>query len=52
LGATKLVVSKEPKCAIEGDYWTDRRTTGTIVTSGHHRKCLDRYADALDAEYA
>jgi hypothetical protein len=31
---------------IDGEYWTDRKTTGTIVLSGRNKKLFTRFDDA------
>lgn len=45
-GAADLKVSREPVLALEGDYWMERGTKGTLVTIGHSTTLYDTFGAA------
>lgn len=42
-GATILKIIKKPSLALEGEYWTSRRTRGDLVLSFESRELMERY---------
>lgn len=50
-GGAALVVGREPRTHIEGDYWMERGTRGDVRTVGHNPKTFDTYSSAQAAEY-
>lgn len=50
-GAADLIVRNSPGVGFEGDYWTDRRTVGRIVSQGHSSAIFDDFANAAAATY-
>jgi hypothetical protein len=51
-GGAALVVAREPKLHIAGDYWMERGTRGDLRTVGYSPKTYDTYASAQAAEFA
>lgn len=51
-GAVDLVVRMTPRTGFAGDYWTDRRTIGQIVSQGHTKLLLEDFASAAAAKYS
>jgi hypothetical protein len=49
-GGAELVISRKPR-RLEGDYWTERKTRGRIVTEGHTGRVYDTYEGAQSGEY-
>jgi hypothetical protein len=50
-GGAALVVSREPDLYLEGDYWTERDTRGTVRTLGRAAKVHDTFEAARTAAY-
>jgi hypothetical protein len=50
-GGAELRVRRTPKLELEGDYWTEERTAGHIVTTGYSSRTFDGFADARTAKY-
>ncbi len=50
-GATTLYIADTPRVALEGDYWTERNTTGRIETSGRNKKLADSFRGAGQLTY-
>ena len=50
-GGAELVISLEPKLRLEGDYWTERKTRGGIVTHGHSKQIYDDFESARSGLY-
>jgi hypothetical protein len=50
-GAAALVISPQPKLALVGDYWTERKTRGRLTTSGRSKQLYGDYQSALAAKY-
>jgi hypothetical protein len=50
-GGAELAISLKPRLSLAGDYWTERKTRGRIVTSGHSPHCYDDYENALPGTY-
>jgi hypothetical protein len=44
-GAHLEAISRRHPTSLTGRYWTDRRTTGDIVLTTHHRKLADGFVD-------
>jgi len=51
-GAMNLTVSFHPRIALEGQYWTDRKTVGLVRTSGHSKKLFNSYSTAERGSYS
>jgi hypothetical protein len=51
-GSVVLGVSTTPRTRLEGDYWTDRLSTGRIKTLGRSKKRYGSYADAAAGNYS
>jgi hypothetical protein len=45
-GAADLKVSRKPILALEGDYWMERGTKGTLLTVGHSEALYDNFGAA------
>jgi len=45
-GAADLKVSRKPSLALEGDYWMERGTKGTLVTVGRSKTLYDSFGAA------
>jgi hypothetical protein len=50
-GGAELRIARRPALRLEGDYWTDEKTRGQMVTVGHSRVTYDTFADAQQGEY-
>jgi SMODS-associating 2TM, beta-strand rich effector domain len=46
-GAAILRIITTPERSLEGEYWTNRKTTGTISLKFRSRKCLEKFPDDL-----
>jgi hypothetical protein len=45
-GAADLKVSRKPILALEGDYWMERGTKGTLLTVGHNEALYESFGAA------
>lgn len=45
-GAADLKISRKPSLALEGDYWMERGTKGTLATVGRSRALYDTFGAA------
>jgi hypothetical protein len=43
-GAVVLSIAQHPTLRLEGNYWTDRRTTGELVFENHNRRAVTDFA--------
>lgn len=50
-GAADLTIASKPMTHLEGDYWMERGTKGTLRTAGHNATLFDTFAAAAQAEY-
>ena len=50
-GAAEMVASLKPTLSLSGDYWTERKTRGRLITTGHSKHCYDDYQSALGGTY-
>jgi hypothetical protein len=50
--SAELVIALKPKVRLEGDYWTERRTRGRVVTAGRSRHLYDDFASAVQGDYS
>jgi len=50
-GAAELVISTVPKTILQGTYWTERKTKGSIMTSGRSKKIYEDYQQACRGDY-
>ena len=50
-GGAEIVISREPRLSLAGDYWTERRTRGSVVTSGHSKQIFDDFGSACQGQY-
>ncbi len=44
-GSAVLTVSKDPKLTLSGEYWTNRKTTGSMKLTYHSKDLLDRFPE-------
>lgn len=52
-GAATLVIARQPRVWMQGDYWTERdKARGTLTTTGHSKKHYDTFEDADRGDYA
>jgi hypothetical protein len=49
-GASELVIATVPRPSLDGIYWTERKTTGRLVTVGWSKSLFDSFAAADAAE--
>lgn len=45
-GAANLTIINKPKRALEGEYWTNRKTTGTIKVRFENRKLVEKFSNS------
>lgn len=50
-GAAEVVISTVPKTILQGTYWTERKTKGSITTSGRSKKLYEDYHQASRGKY-
>jgi SMODS-associating 2TM, beta-strand rich effector domain len=50
-GAAELLIETDPKLRFEGNYWTDRGTTGTLRASGRNKKKCGSFVTAATAAF-
>jgi hypothetical protein len=50
-GAADLTIATNPYLHLEGDYWMEVGTNGTLRTVGHSRTRYDTFSGALAGEY-
>ena len=50
-GAAELVIATVPQPSLDGTYWTERKTTGRLVTTGWSKHLFDSYSAAAAASY-
>jgi SMODS-associating 2TM, beta-strand rich effector domain len=50
-GAADLTIASEPSPHLEGDYWMEVGTKGTLRTIGYQRTLFDTFASAQQGEY-
>ncbi|TAJ17192.1 MAG: hypothetical protein EPO65_11755 [Dehalococcoidia bacterium] len=51
-GAAVLIIAREPSLHLEGDYWMERGTKGTIRTLGHNPTLLESFTAARGARFS
>ena len=51
-GGVALTISRHPRVRLEGDYWTERKTTGEITAESHSKHLCDDYVSAQGETYA
>ena len=50
-GGAALTIGRKPGVHLEGDYWTERNTHGSLRSLGHSGKCFDTFAGAQTGDY-
>jgi hypothetical protein len=50
-GGAELRISRRPAVRLEGDYWTDEKTRGQVVTLGHSPVAYDSFTEAQHGQY-
>jgi hypothetical protein len=50
-GAAELVIATVPRRSLRGTYWTERKTTGRITTTGWSKHLFDTFEAAKGGEY-
>jgi len=50
-GGAELVISVKPVLRLEGDYWTERKTRGRILTHGRSKHIYDDFESARGGSY-
>lgn len=50
-GGAALTIGRYPRIHLEGDYWTERETRGSLRSIGHTKKCFDTFNGAQTGEY-
>jgi hypothetical protein len=50
-GGAALYIATERRVSFEGDYWTERRTKGRVVSNGHSKKIYKSFRDASRGDY-
>lgn len=50
-GKAEMKIATVPVLAMDGTYWTERKTTGRLVTVGWSKEVFDSFAAADAAEY-
>lgn len=51
-GGAELVIASKPAPRMQGDYWTERKTRGQLVTLGRCKHLYDSFEDAEHGDYA
>jgi hypothetical protein len=51
-GGAELAISLKPRTSLAGDYWTERKTHGRVITSARSKRLYDDYQSALTATYS
>ncbi len=50
-GGAEVVISTKPSLRMDGDYWTERKTRGRVVSFGRSRHLYDSFEDAERGNY-
>jgi hypothetical protein len=50
--SAELVISLTPRLRLEGDYWTERKTRGRVITSGRSRRLYDDFTSAQQGDFS
>jgi hypothetical protein len=51
-GASVLTVGRHPRLHLEGDYWMERGTKGSVKSIGYSRKLYETFESARSAQFA
>jgi hypothetical protein len=51
-GASVLTVGRHPRLHLQGDYWMERGTKGSVKSVGYSRKLYATFESAQSAEFA